>query len=381
MTNRRVTLAILAIATIGASSVHAGGADNTLMPTEMMYQKGGYADVSVARIGRDVTGTNVAPTGSMYPDYTSTTVAIKADIGEKISIGFADYLSAAILVDYKNSGASGAYAGFANAMVDLKIKSRLLAAKYQVNENISVMGGVKYSSTSDATANVLKNPYGNLTIPSANGVAYAAELAYEIPEIALRVTALYQSATKFDLPMTSNYYPTSGILDGKAGLPQSATIRFQSGVAKDTLVFGSYHLADWGNAQVEFDTDKAPKAVNDPAGVVLARSTFTKGTAYTLGVGRKLSEEYAVSATYGSEPAGAATGSSLLSTTNGKKSLSLGFKYTSGPTSVSVGYSHIKLGDFTSTGSDADGAGTTFQNSVFSGNSASVIGLKVGYSF
>ena len=33
-------------------------------------------------------------------------------------------------------------------------------------------------------------------------------------------------------------------MNGKAGLPESVTIRFQSGIAKDTLVFGSIHKAD-----------------------------------------------------------------------------------------------------------------------------------------
>ena len=388
MINKQITLATLAIATFGASGAHAGGADATPMPTEMMFQKGNYAELSVAKIGRDVTGTNVAPTGSMYPDYTATTIAIKTDIGEKISIGFADYLSAAILVDYRNAGATGAtWVGYKPAFVDLKIKSQLLAAKYQVDDNISVLAGVKYSSTNSATANVLKNPFGNLTIPSASGTAGAIGLAYEKPEIALRVSALYQSATKFKLPMTSDEYTTGNkLLDGKAGLPQSATITFQSGIAKDTLAFGSIHLADWGNAQIEFDRDNcqtpansAPCTKNGTAeGKLYARSTFTKSTTYKLGIGRKLSDTYSVSATYGWEKGSGATGASLLSTTNGNKSISLGAKYTDGPISVSAGYSHITLGDYT-----ADTSNTAFGNvdSVFSGNTANVIGVKIGYSF
>ena len=388
MINKRATLATLAIATFGASDAHAGGADVTPMPIEIMFQKGNYAELSVARIGRDVTGTKVAPTGSMYPDYTATTIAIKTDIGEKISIGFADYLSAAILVDYRKAGATGAtYTGYANAFVDLKIKSQLLAAKYQFDDNISILAGVKYSSTSDATANVLINPIGDLTIPSASGTAGAIGLAYEKPEIALRVSALYQSATKFKLPMTSTYYTTgSKLLDGKAGLPQSATITFQSGIAKDTLAFGSIHLADWGNAQVEFDRDNCQSPRNTyPActktgtaeGKLYARSSFTKSTTYKLGIGRKLSDTYSVSATYGWEK-GSGNGTSLLSTTNGNKTVSLGAKYTNGPMSVSAGYSHIRLGDYT-----ADISNTALGNvdAVFTKNTANVMGVKIGYSF
>ena len=362
MTFKKIAMGPIAIVTVVASSAYAGGPDVTLMPTEMMFQKGGYAEVSVARVTPDVTGQIVA-TKTMYPEYSATTVAVKTDINEKISIGFANYLSAAIQVDYRNTGVLPAY-------VDLNIISKMLAAKYQVDDNISVLAGLKYSATNDATANVLKNPGGNLAIPSANGTALALQLAYEKPEIALRVSALYQSETKFDLPMTSDYAPHSGqaLINGKAGLPQSMTIRFQSGVAKDTLVFGSMHRGDWNNAQIQFETDS--DGTSTPSNTLAARSTFTTSTAYTLGVGRKINDEYAVSATYGWEKGSGYDASSLLSTTDGKKSLTLGGKYTNGAISYSAGFSQIKFGDYRYAGARE-----------FHDNSAKVIGLKVGYSF
>ncbi|MEJ6770586.1 MAG: hypothetical protein QNK95_13995, partial [Paracoccaceae bacterium] len=293
---------------------------------------------------------------------------------DKISIGFADYLSAAIQVDYRNAGASGAAAGYAAAFVDLDIRSRLLAIKYQMNDNVSILGGWKHSKTSNASANVLKNPVGTLSIPSTSASALALGVAYEKPEIALRVSALYQTATKFDLPMTTAGHPQGSVLlNGKAGLPKSMTLRFQSGVAKDTLIFGSVHRGDWAKSQIEFETDFTGAAYTGKSGNLDARSSFTTTTAYTLGLGRKLSEKYAVSATYGWEKGSGATGTSLLSTTNGKKSLTLGGKFTSGRMTVSAGYSRIEFGDYTNT------TATTGVN-LFSGNTADVIGLKLGFS-
>jgi len=368
-------LSMAMVAICSAGSVVAGGADVTLMPTEMMFEKGNYVEVSVAKVSRDVTGTIVAPSGSMYPDYNVRNLAAKIELNDKISIGFADYLSAAIQVDYRKAGASGSAAGYAAAFVDLNIRSRLLAVKYQVNDNVSILGGLKYSKTSNATANVLKNPLGSLTIPSATGSAAALGLAYEKPDIALRVSALYQSATKFNLPMTTAGHPQGAVslVNGKAGLPKSMTIRFQSGIAKDTLVFGSAHRGDWLKSQVEFDTDvNAAGAFIGLQNKLDARSSFTTTTAYTLGLGRKLSEKYAVSATYGWEKGSGATGTSLLSTTNGKKSLTLGGKYTNGRMTVSAGYSRIRLGSYTAT--------TPLGGAVFSNSSANAIGLKLGIS-
>ena len=364
-------LSMAMVAICSAGSVVAGGADVILMPTEMMFEKGNYLEVSTVKVSPSVTSTAVAPSvavapnNSMYPDYSATTVAFKMDVNDKIAVGFADYLSAGIYVDYRNDTTLPAF-------VDLSIRSRLLAVKYQVNENVSILGGWKHSKTSNATANVLANPVGVLTIPSASDSAFALLAAYEKPEIALRVSGLYQSATKFDLPMTAAGHPSGSpvLLNGKAGLPKSMTLRFQSGVAKDTLIFGSVHRGDWAKSQIEFETDFTGSAYTGKSGKLDARSSFTTTTAYTLGLGRKLSEKYAVSATYGWEKGSGATGESLLSTTNGKKSLTLGGKFTSGRLTLSAGYSRIKLGDYTK----------TTGSYVLSNNKANVIGVKLGLS-
>jgi len=354
-------LSMAMVAICSAGSVVAGGADVTLMPTEILFEKGNYVEISSARVTPNVTGTTVAPKISMLPSYSANTLAFKIDLNDKVSVGYADYLSAGIFVDYRDTGAIDAF-------VDLSIRSRLLAAKYQIDDNMSIFGGLKYSKTSDARANVLKNVKGNLSIPSATDSALALGFAYEKPEIALRVSGLYQSATKFDLPMTSDRAGYGTLVNGKAGLPKSMTLRFQSGIAKDTLIFGSAHRGDWLNAQIEFDTDNAGSTA--PLGVLAARSSFTTTTAYTLGLGRKLSEKYAVSAIYGWEKGSGATGESLLATTNGKKSLTLGGKFTTGRMALSVGYSMIKLGDYT----------RTTGSYVFNDNSAKVIGVKLSLS-
>ena len=118
-----------------------------------------------------MTGTTVAPKISMMPSYSANTLAFKMDLNDKVSVGYADYLSAGIFVDYRDTGAIDAF-------VDLSIRSRLLAAKYQIDDNMSIFGGLKYSKTSDARANVLKNVKGNLSIPSATDSALALGFDY-----------------------------------------------------------------------------------------------------------------------------------------------------------------------------------------------------------
>lgn len=67
------------------------------------------------------------------------------------------------------------------------------------------------------------------------------------------------------------------------------TLNFQSGVAKDTLVYGSIHRTDWGTAQINMPTGEVASTV---------ASKFWDTTTYTLGVGRKISDNLALTASF-----------------------------------------------------------------------------------
>jgi len=356
-------LSMAMVAICSAGSVVAGGSDIILMPSEVLFEKGNYAEVSVVNVSPNVTGTNIAPTGSMYKDYSAKTFAFKVQVSPKVSVGFADYLSAGIYLDYANAGGNPA-TGITLANVDLSIKSRMLAAKYQFDDNFSAFAGLKRSTVRPATANVLNAPRGNLSIASVSDNALAFGVAFEKPEIALRVSALYQKKTYFSLPMTSS--SSVALINGKAGLPESVTIRFQSGVAKDTLIYGSIHKARWGKSQIYFDGEPAS------AGTLVQKSTYDNSSTYNLGVARKLGEDFGLSASYTYEPGKAPTGASPLATTNGKTSFSLGGKYTKGRTSFSLGVSRVKVGDKELTAPFA---------SRFTDNTTNVVAAKIGLNF
>ena len=360
MTFKPKALSMAMVAICSAGSVVAGGSDIILMPSEVLFEKGNYAEVSVVNVSPNVTGTSIAPTGSMYKDYSAKTFAFKVQTSSKVSIGFADYLSAGIYLDYANAGGS---APITSANVDLSIKSRMLAAKYQFDDNFSAFAGVKRSTVRPATANVLAGPSGNLSIASVSDNALAFGVAFEKPEIALRVSALYQKKTHFSLPMTSSSGPT--LINGTAGLPESVTIRFQSGIAKDTLLYGSIHKARWGKSQIFFDNGAGAKTL-------VQKSTYDNSSTYNLGVARKLNEDFGLSASYSYEPGTAPTGTSPLATTNGKTSLSLGGKYTKGRASISLGFSRVNVGDKELTGGFA---------SKFTNNSTNVVAAKIGFNF
>ena len=153
---------------------------------------------------------------------------------------------------------------------------------------------------------------------------------------------------------------------GKAvlSIPDYQTINFQSGVAEDTLVFGSIRKADWSNHQIAV----APQTQAAPT------SSFSDSTTYSIGLGRRISDELSVSASYSFEDASEATGTSLLSTTDGYDTIGLDVRYTlSSETEISGGVALTNVGDKTVTASGIPGE--------FTDNSVTSYGIKLAYKF
>jgi long-subunit fatty acid transport protein len=246
--------------------------------------------------------------------------------------------------------------------VDLSFKSTVLVANYKLSEGLDVFGGVKFSAGS-AAGNVLANPHGDLNASEGTATSPVIGVSYSIPDIALRVSATYQGKAETSHKTTRTYNGvTETLKPTTAALPESLTLDFQTGVAKDTLVFGSIHRARWGGAHIFFDGAAEPK------------TTWTDSTTYSLGVGRKIDENWAVSASFNYEEGTESAGTSLLSTTNGVRGVTLGARYTTGNITVSLGANYSEFGDKTVTASPL-GVGK------FSNNSMTSVGLKLGFSF
>ena len=178
----------------------------------------------------------------------------------------------------------------------------------------------------------------------------------------MRVTATYQAkaTTKHE---TTTSVPAAGtpLADTEASIPESFTLDFQTGIAANTLLFGSIHHAKWDDAHIYFDGSSEPK------------SSWEDSTTYSLGVGRKLNDNWSISGSFNYEAGGDKAGESLLSTTNGVRGVSLCAKYTRDNMSVSAGVNYSELGDKDVTSLAATGN--------FNDNSAVTMGMKVGFSF
>ena len=343
----------------------SGGMERTALPTAFMFETGGYADFTYSNRNYDVTDNFFAPTSSMYGDVSGASISVKFDVNETIAVGITQYNQAGISLNYQGAGSQIPGFNAVGPMVDLEIDALAVMGKYSLGDNFSVLGGIKRSSIADATADIFKL-VGATSAASVTGdseTGYIAGVSYERKDIALRIEYIVEQDVTFELATTGGLLGAA-TANTTGSIPDYQTINFQSGVAEDTLVFGSIRKADWLNHQIAV----APQTQAAPT------SSFSDSTTYSIGLGRRISDELSVSASYSFEDASEATGTSLLSTTDGYDTVGLGVRYTlNSGTEISGGVALTNVGDKTVTASEIPGA--------FTDNSVTSYGIKLAYKF
>jgi long-chain fatty acid transport protein len=376
-----VTASALALA---AGAANAGGIDRSGQSIAPLFEKGGYAELSFGMVNPSVSGKDLAIFGgrnsqNVGKDYLSLGFAYKQDIN--------DQLSYAIIYE-KPFGADLSYASVANggsvafggtkAHAGYDELSAIL--RYKFNDNMSAYGGLRISRASgDVT---LKGAaYGGLSGYNANfsndtGYGYVVGVAYEKPEIALRVALTYHSAIKHehDTKETISGFPIGPVSTTEVSTPQSVNLDVQSGIAPGWLAFGQIRWVDWS----EYDIDPLVLTKATNGGVFVKGGglvDLSDSTTYTLGIGHKFNDQWSGAASVSYEEKGDPL-VSPLAPTNGRLGLTLAAVYTTGNTKITTGINYTKLGDAQPETGTPDVA-----RANFTGNSALGVGVRVGFSF
>ena len=382
-----------------ASPVISGGWEASRLDTSMMYNDGAYAEAGTSSITYDVNGTSQASVKhKMAKNQTRTAIGFKQQFGD-FDVGLSNYMSGAIQLDGQataatlttpgcdktvtTAAANVAQLGYCSVVpsADVEAKSIALMARYRLNENMSFLGGLNRYSVSDATVTTLKAHYE----VSGDEMAPVAGAAYENKEIALRVELLVQIETDMALSAkssVSSLVPTTAVTGAKMVIPQTMTLNFQSGIAEDTLLFGSVHKADWDTAQITIPANTA--GVNPTTGaldqaVSDVGSSFSSRTAYSLGVGRRITDDISVLGSYSSEDGGGATSNDPFTLTDGSQTVGIGARYTKDNMTVTGGYSYTKVGDVAVT--HLSGGAPSGLTATYADNKVTGFGLKIGFSF
>ena len=367
----------------------SGGWEASRLDTSMMYNDGGYAEVGTSSISYSINGTTQAAVEhKMANDQTRTALGFKQQFGD-FDVGLSRYMSGAIQLDGQATAAQAAGCSPLTLVVapcsvvpsaDVEATSLALMARYRINDNMSVLGGLNRYSVSDANVTTLSGYY----VVSGDEMAPVAGAAYENKEIALRVELLVQVETDMALTAASSVaaaVPTTAVSGATMVIPQTITLNFQSGIAEDTLLFGSVHQADWDTAQIAIPENTA--GIN-PAGGTLTvddvGSDFSSRTAYSIGVGRKINETLSVLGSYSTEDGGGATSNDPFTLTDGSQTIGVGARYTQDNMTITGGYSYTKVGDVTVTHLAAPGVPSGL-TATYADNKVTGIGIKIGFSF
>ncbi|MHC0052826.1 outer membrane protein transport protein [Actibacterium sp. D379-3] len=360
-----------ALAALCAGTAYAGGVERSTQSADILFEEGTYLELGFGYVSPDVSGTQAsaippffaegAPTGDIAGGYLAPSLAFKAALSDKLD--FALILNRPIGADVNYGNPAYLYGG-STASIDSDALT--LLARYKLPSNFSVFGGVRNEQASGKVA--LFNGY-TMTTDTASDWGYVIGAAWEKPEIAARVALTYNSAIEHDFTASESFSadPTSFTTE----VPQSLNLEFQTGIAADTLLFGSVRWADW----TAFDiTPTVYTTLVDPGGSLVAYDNDT--VTYNLGLGRRFTETWSGAVTVGyEETQGGYVGN--LGPTDGFTSVGLAASYTAGKITITGGARYIWIGD-AETESPLI-AGTT--QGDFEDNTGVAYGIQIGYRF
>jgi long-subunit fatty acid transport protein len=201
-----------------------------------------------------------------------------------------------------------------------------------------------------------------------SSIGYVVGVAFEKPEIAMRVALTYHSKVSHDVPIVETVggvaSPTTTL---SAETPESLNLDFQTGIAENTLLFGTVRHVKWTQTKL------TPPIYYVYTGSGLDLKKFTSNTtSYSLGLGRKFSDQWSAAVTYGAESAEGTAGSPL-GPTDGYKKLGLGVTYTGEQASITLGIQKVNMGDTSAV------AGAL--SAEMADNTALITAVKIGYKF
>jgi hypothetical protein len=374
----------------------SGGWEASKLSTSYLYEDGNYAEFSVLPLSYDVGSTIQypgAPKHKVLSDQTRAAMAVKMDLGN-LNIGVSKYMSGALLFEGQTNGNLTGCNPAVTATLPLcsvspsakvKIGSTTLLARYAIDDNYSVFGGLNRYTLNDGDSVTTLSGYYEIEAADKTLPTFGA--AYERSEIALRVELVYQPDGSVQVPMgssLSSLIPTTPISGASISFPETTTLNFQSGIAEDTLLYGAIHQGKWSTAQIIVPEN--PNGINPATGAADAlvspiSSSFDDKIHYSIGVGRKVSDELALSISYAREDGGGALTSDPFTFRNGYDTYSVSARYTASENvTISAGYTYTKAGDVKVVHEAAPGvpSGLTLD---YTDNSVSGFGFKIGYKF
>lgn len=359
---KTTTLAAAAVG-LAAGIANAGSIQRDGDRSQILFEEGkNYLQFSAVSVSPDVSGVGTKAalplaglqTGNIQSTYQSYSLGYKHEVNEQLT--FAIVANNPVGADVAYGPSSYPFGGSTAEIEALAVTGYL---KYQINDNVSVYGGLRLQSLSGTVNLPGGGPY-TLNVDNDYKAGYVLGGAYEIPEMALRLALTYESKIEHDFRDNNG---TAFDVE----IPQAVTLHARSGIAANTIIFGSARWQEWSNFQVA-PADFLTNPLN-PNSLPIAFGTGDHWT-YELGLGRKFSENWSGAVTLGHEPDnGKPVGN--LEGRDGFTSYGAALEYSTDAYDVTMGVKYFDIGSAT----------TTTIASNFSNNDALAVGLSVGFRF
>ncbi|TSE00931.1 transporter [Mesorhizobium intechi] len=215
------------------------------------------------------------------------------------------------MVDYSQPWGAHTAPGMWNGAlsnIETDIKSNNYAGtcsyKFDVGKGqLRLIGGVFYQDISgfkESLVNVFPALTGRVDLETS-GWGWRAGVAYEIPDIALRASLVYNSKVKLDniegtLDLTSIGRGLTPIYGSTQYMPDSVELKLQSGIAPGWLAFGSIKWVNWSLLQsvpicpVGFPASAC--FTGSPAAVTSLDLMYRDGWTVSGGIGHKFNDQW-----------------------------------------------------------------------------------------
>lgn len=342
--------------TFAGSAAFAAGLERAIPSVAPLFEDGRYLEFSFAYVDPTLSGQDGAippgfglppgpltgNTGDLLSSYAQIGAAYKADINDRLSYAFllnepygAD--TAYPLATAAPPDVTGVYNGSA-ADVESYALTALLG--YDVNEQVKIYGGPILQSISPSASILFPTVNYSVEADSDFGLGFTFGAAYSIPDIALRVGLTYRSEIEHNLDTIETSTPVGGPNATQTNFetPDSLTLDFQTGIAEDTLLFGQVHWVDWSEFAI------APPNYDLIFGGRPLVSYADDWVTYTLGVGRRFTDEWSGAVSVLWEPQ-ADIELTSLGPVDGRVGLNLGATYETEKMKISAGINYTKLGN------------------------------------
>jgi len=232
----------------------------------------------------------------------------------------------------------------------------------------------------------------NASIKETGDMGWLVGAAYQIPEIALKASITYRSEIEHSVEIKENFNAAGSFAalnatptqDTDITTPQSVNLDLQTGIMANTVAFANVRWVDWKNFSIQpYKFGVASKSATVQAQTGKSEFDLVAYTddqiSATVGVGRKLSEQWAGNVSVGWD-SGAGNPVTTLGPTEGYWNVGLGAQFSPTPqTFIAGGVKYFWLGDAKAqSGAQFDTANYVAD---FEDNHAIAYGLKMGYKF